>query len=147
MIVERLICLVWILIGGAAASMAWSMRLFGSHGPDSGLFPFVAALLLGLCGVALLLSPRHHARTIGWPPRTGVIRIGGVIVGLAVMTLALPHAGFAASGFVTMLILLRAVERAGWVQTLLLASVSVAAVMLLFGLLLGMPLPRGPWGV
>jgi putative tricarboxylic transport membrane protein len=84
--------------------------------------------------------------SIDWPDRLGLLRVCGVVVGLAVMTIALPRVGFAAAGIATMLILLKAVERTGWVQALALSVASVAAVIGLFDKLLGMPLPRGPWG-
>jgi hypothetical protein len=45
-----------------------------------------------------------------------------------------------------MLILLRTVEQSSWAMSVLLAIASVVAVVWLFGHLLGMPLPRGPWG-
>jgi hypothetical protein len=45
-----------------------------------------------------------------------------------------------------MMILLKLVERTGWLQSVALSVGSVAAVIGLFDKLLGMPLPRGPWG-
>ena len=50
------------------------------------------------------------------------------------------------TGAITMLILLRTVEQSSWIESIALALVSVAAVMWLFGHVLGMILPRGPWG-
>jgi hypothetical protein len=41
---------------------------------------------------------------------------------------------------------LRMVERVSWTGSLALALGSVVVVMWLFGNVLGMPLPRGPWG-
>jgi hypothetical protein len=45
-----------------------------------------------------------------------------------------------------MVILLRTVERTNWFAALALALGSVVAVLWLFGHVLGMALPRGPWG-
>jgi hypothetical protein len=45
-----------------------------------------------------------------------------------------------------MIILLRAVEKSGWVFSISLAFISVVVVVWLFGRVLGMTLPRGPWG-
>jgi hypothetical protein len=45
-----------------------------------------------------------------------------------------------------MIILLRAVEKSGWVFSIALAFISVVVVVWLFERVLGMTLPRGPWG-
>ena len=42
--------------GAAAATYAWTLGLAGPSGPDSGLFPFIAALIVMGAGVVLLLS-------------------------------------------------------------------------------------------
>jgi hypothetical protein len=70
----------------------------------------------------------------------------GVAAGLAFMAISIPYLGFAVAGFVTMIILLRAVERSGWLFSIALACISVAGVVWLFGRVLGLTLPRGPWG-
>jgi uncharacterized membrane protein len=62
------------------------------------------------------------------------------------MAVALPYLGFAVAGAITMLVLLRAVERVSWTGSLVLVVVSVVVVSWLFGHVLGMALPRGPWG-
>jgi putative tricarboxylic transport membrane protein len=69
-----------------------------------------------------------------------------VIAGLAFMAISISYLGFAMAGFITMIILLRAVEKSGWVFSVALALVSVVVVIWLFGHVLGMTLPRGPWG-
>jgi hypothetical protein len=60
--------------------------------------------------------------------------------------IGMPYLGFAATGAVTMIILLRTVEQSSWTASIALALGSVAAVLWLFGHVLGMVLPRGPWG-
>lgn len=144
--IERAVNATWVLVGAVGARMAWDLKLTGPGGPDSGLFPFIASVAVLVGGVALMLSPAQRATGVDWPDRTGWLRLGGVVLGLATIALALPRAGFVASGLVTMLILMRAVERTGWPQAVLLSAGSVGAVVLVFGRLLGMPLPRGPWG-
>ena len=62
------------------------------------------------------------------------------------MALGIPYLGFAVTGAITMIILLRTVEQTSWPASIALALASVVAVMWLFGHVLGMVLPRGPWG-
>jgi putative tricarboxylic transport membrane protein len=142
---ERVLNIVWILLGGAAASYAWTLGLTGPSGPDSGLFPFIAALIVTGAGAVLLVRP-DTTLPAGFPRGAALGRVLGVIAGLAFMALSMPYLGFAAAGFVTMIILLRAVEKSGWVFSVVLALVSVLIVEWLFGHVLGMTLPRGPWG-
>ena len=144
--IERLANLTWILLGAGAAVLSWRIGLTGPYGPDSGLFPFIAGVLVCAGGVALMLGRGHAVQGLQWPDRAGWKRIAGVIGGLAFMALVIPYLGFAVTGVLTMLILLRTVEPGGWGSTILLSVVSVAVVMGLFGGLLELQLPRGPWG-
>ena len=52
---ERTLNVFWILLGAAAAAYAWTLGLVGPSGPESGLFPFIAALIVMGAGVVLLL--------------------------------------------------------------------------------------------
>ena len=61
---ERALNVFWILLGGAAAAYAWTLGLVGPSGPDSGLFPFISALIVMGAGVVLLLrSPARGCCT------------------------------------------------------------------------------------
>jgi putative tricarboxylic transport membrane protein len=144
--IERTLNLFWILVGAAAAAYAWTLGIVGPSGPESGLFPFIAALIILGAGIALLLQTSSGAAAPDFPRGAALGRVVGVVAGLAFMAASIPFAGFAVSGFVTMIILLRTVEKSGWLFSVALAVVSVAVVVWLFGHVLGMTLPRGPWG-
>ena len=62
------------------------------------------------------------------------------------MAVGIPWLGFAVAGGITMMILLRTVEHARWWESVALSVASVVVVSWLFGHVLGMALPRGPWG-
>jgi ABC-type uncharacterized transport system permease subunit len=95
--------------------------------------------------VLLLRSPDETVAP-DFPRGAALGRVLGVAAGLAFMAMSIPYLGFAVAGFITMLILLRAVEKSGWVFSISLAFISVVVVVWLFGRVLGMTLPRGPWG-
>jgi putative tricarboxylic transport membrane protein len=143
---ERVLNIFWVLLGAAAAAYAWTLGILGSSGPDSGLFPFISALMIMGAGVVLLLQPRDAVVTPEFPRGAALGRVLGVSAGLAFMAVSIPFLGFAVAGFVTMIILLHAVEKSGWLFSVSLAFVSVAGVIWLFGRVLGMALPSGPWG-
>ena len=144
--IERTLNLFWILLGAAAAAYAWTLGIVGPSGPESGLFPFISALIILGAGVVLLLQPWGGAAAPDFPRGAALGRVLGVVAGLAFMAVSIPFLGFAVSGFITMIILLRAVEKSGWLFSIALAAVSAAVVVWLFGYVLGMTLPRGPWG-
>jgi hypothetical protein len=143
---ERALNAFWILLGAAAAAYSWTLGLVGPAGPESGLFPLIAGLIVMGAGTVLFVRPATRVAAPDFPRGAALWRVAGVIVGLTVIALGIPYLGFAVTGALTMLILLRTVEQTNWPAALALAVASVAAVMGLFGHLLGMPLPRGPWG-
>jgi putative tricarboxylic transport membrane protein len=143
---ERALNAFWILLGAAAAAYAWTLGVIGPAGPESGLFPLIAGLIIMASGVVLFVLPSTRAATPDFPRGPALWRVLGVIAGLVVIAVGIPYLGFAITGTLTMLILLRTVEQTNWPAALALAVASVAAVIWLFGHVLGMPLPRGPWG-
>ena len=143
---ERALNAFWILLGAAAAAYAWTLGLIGASGPESGLFPFLAGLIIMGAGVVLLLRPLSEHIAPDFPRGDALWRVLGVIAGLAFMAISIPFLGFAVAGFITMVILLHTVEKSSWWFSLALALVAIVVVVWLFGRILGMALPRGPWG-
>src|SRR5262249_28465717 len=143
---ERALNAFWILLGAAAAAYAWTLGLVGASGPESGLFLFLAGLIVMGAGAVLLLRPMSENIAPDFPRGDGLWRVLGVIAGLAFMAISIPFLGFAVAGFITMMILMRTVEKSSWWLSLALALVAVVIVVWLFGQILGMTLPRGPWG-
>jgi putative tricarboxylic transport membrane protein len=146
LMLEQALNAFWILLGLATVAAAWSLGVVGPTGPDSGFFPLIAALIILAAGFVLFLRPGARATAPDLPRGPALGRIAGVIAGLAVMAVGMPYLGFAATGALTMLILLRTVERTNWLGAVALAVTSSAFVVWLFGHALGMVLPRGPWG-
>src|SRR5262249_38168017 len=54
---ERALNTFWILLGAAAAAYAWTLGLIGASGPESGLFPFLAGLIILVAGAVPLFPP------------------------------------------------------------------------------------------
>jgi hypothetical protein len=142
-VLERALNAFWILLGAGAAWHAWTLGLTGPSGPESGLFPLMAALIVMAAGLALSMRIPLDPRL---PRGAALRRVAGVIAGLAVMAAALPYAGFAVTGAITMLVLLRTAGGSSWLESVVLSLASVGAVLWIFGHVLGMILPRGPWG-
>ena len=54
--IERTLNLFWILLGAAAAAYAWTLGLVGPSGPESGLFPFISAMINMGAGVVVFTN-------------------------------------------------------------------------------------------
>jgi putative tricarboxylic transport membrane protein len=146
-VIERGVNLIWCLIGLGTMVNSWTLGLIGPSGPQSGLFPMICGVIISICGFSLLLGQRaSRVADPNWPRGAALARIGGVTAGLVVMAATLPYLGFAIASAITTFVLLQTVERSRAIESLVLSVVSVAVVMYLFGRLLGMTLPRGPWG-
>ncbi|MFY9877875.1 MAG: tripartite tricarboxylate transporter TctB family protein [Pseudolabrys sp.] len=143
---ERTLNVFWIVFGAASATYAWSLGMVGPAGPESGLFPFIASIIVSGAGIVLLLRPATQVRALDFPRGAGLWRVVGVILGLIVMAAGMPYLGFCVTSFITMIILLRTVDQSSWLGAIALAFASTVSVFWLFGQMLGMALPRGPWG-
>lgn len=143
---ERAVNVFWIVLGAAAAAYSYTLGLVGPSGPESGLFPLISALIIMVVGVVLLVWPGARAASPVYPRGAALLRVLGVAGGLAFMAIGIPFLGFAITGAIAMMILLRTVERARWAESVALSVGSVVVVVWLFGEVLGMALPRGPWG-
>lgn len=145
--IERTLNIFWILLGLGTIVNAWSLGLFGPMGPDSGLFPMLCGVIITVCGIVLLFGAKtSRVENPEWPRAGGLGRVLGVIGGLVAMAIALPFLGFAISSVLTTFALLQTVERSRPLESVVLTVVSVAFIMFIFDHLLGMTLPRSPWG-
>jgi hypothetical protein len=97
-------------------------------------------------GAGIILLLRTSGVALDFPRGGGLWRVLGVVAGLIVMAAGMPYLGFSVTSFITMIILLRAVDQSSWLSAITLAFISTASVFWLFGQMLGMALPRGPWG-
>lgn len=144
--IERGLNVFWIVLGAAVAAHSWQIGVTGPTGPESGLFPLIAGLIMAGAGLTLLLRPASAAHAPDWPRGAALGRVAGVVAGIGCMAVGVNYLGFVIASAVTMMVLLRTIERSSWIGSIALAAGSVAVVAWVFGQLLGMPLPRGPWG-
>lgn len=153
---DAAVSLFWFLFGLALCWQAAALGLAGPDGPGSGLFPLLAGVAICAGGAALLL---RHALTGGAPasgedraatfwPEPGAARRTLTLIGVVVaMILAVPHLGFVLVGALGLPLLYRSIAPASsWLGALASGVAAAALVHLLFVVMLGTPLPRGPLG-
>jgi putative tricarboxylic transport membrane protein len=140
--------LVWTIFTGFAALACYeALKLpFGTvNAPRSGFFPAVLAALLALISLGGLLaaavngggSRSEAAAPLFWRK---ILLTVGLLVAFAA---SFEFLGYVLSSFLFVFSVLRGVERTSWRRA---GGVAVSAALisyLLFGLLLGTPLPSG----
>jgi hypothetical protein len=139
---------VWLLVGVAVCATSFSLGVLGPSGPDSGFFPLLAGLAMA-AAAALLLATRAHAHSDFepfFPEEASLRRVLFVLATMVAMVAALPWLGFNLSGIVGMPLLVRTVGRPSWIFSILFGLAATLIVFYVFNTLLGMRLPRGPFG-
>ena len=107
------------------------------------------AVVAGLLAAILFAEAARRTgdSAIEWPDRDGVRRVLATCALLWAFAVALPHAGFALSGFAFMLAMLMGVLRRAALPSLLASLITVAGGYGVFIAWLQIKLPLGPWGI
>jgi hypothetical protein len=136
--------LVVLAVAGAWAWLARGLPVGSPAGPGPAFVPLLLSGLLALLGLALLVE---GARATGGEPahEPGVGQAALSLGLLALYVLALAHLGYFPA---TLPFVLLAMWRCGARSPLLVIGTAVGftlTVWVVLGVLLGVPLPRGPW--
>lgn len=145
---DRIVVVLWILLGIAVCAYARGLGVFGPSGPASGFFPMITGVVIALSGVAIGVSrsdrPPEAARF--FPDGMAALRVGIVIGAILLMIVLIPHLGYLLTGVLVTPLLLRAIEPRSWAFCIGVGAAGAAAIVLLFAKGLNVPLPRGPLG-
>ncbi len=154
--IDVAVSLFWLFLGLALCWESAALGIAGPGGPGSGLFPLLAGLLIAVGGAMLAL---RHAVTGGaaapgedrapsfWPEPGAARRALMLILVVTAMILAVPHLGFALSGLAGLPLLYRLIAPgSSWIAAVASGGTAALLIHVLFAVLLGTPLPRGPLG-
>ena len=106
------------------------------------VFPVIIGMVVGLCGIVILLRPDPEP---DWPALPRLLEIGAAVLVLAAYAQALPELGFVFSTAVASAYL-------SWrlgskpLEAVVAGSGIAVAIYVVFHLILGLSLARGPWG-
>ncbi len=143
--------LLFVLLGLAVLAYARSLPPVPGHFYGPGLFPSIIGwgFAIGggfLAASALRAGPRGLPRFFSAPDwRAGSGRLLQVVLmfaAIAAFVLFGEFAGFAAIAFIALVAMYASAGR-GWVQSIVIALGVTVGLQLLFGKLLGVPLPPG----
>jgi hypothetical protein len=154
--IDLAVSLFWLLLGLTLCWGSVALGVAGPGGPGSGLFPLLAGLLIAGGGAALLLrhavtggaaAPGEERAATFWPDAGAPRRAITLILVVMAMILAVPHLSFALSGLVGLPLLYRLIAPgSSWIAAVASGGIAAALIHVLFAVLLGTPLPRGPLG-
>ena len=139
-----------LALGGMITYFSSQMTYMSEYGPGPGLLPFWIGIALGAC--ALFTIIRDIARygkgkkdEKFFQAKTGQVVF--IFVALVITFILVRPLGLALSLALFTGFTMRSTGRHGWVLCLLMAVVTAAAVRIIFGYLLDIPLPKGFMGI
>ena len=135
-----------LALGGVYLALAVRLPLGTVEQPGPGFFPLVISLVILATGLGSAAEVIRRRRPHAPVPRLARRRVAAAAAALFGFCLALPIAGYVASVFVLLLVILRLFGLDRWLAAGGLALVLTAASWYGFGTVLGVPLPGGPWG-
>ena len=149
--------LLWVMLGIGICWQSVSLGLSGPGGPGSGLFPLIAGLLIAIPGGAMLLGQMVRGGGAAmqgedlaprfWMEAGAALRVALLVLVCGLMIAAIPHLGFAIAGALGIPLLFRTVApESTWWHAAVVGVLAAGAVHVVFAVLLGTPLPRGPFG-
>jgi len=129
-----------------AAFFIWQATLikesFISDPVGPKIFPIIIGLLVGISSLAILLKPDDEPE---WPDFSRLFEVGLTVVVMIAYAYALPIAGFVVSTAV-------AAGYLSWrlgtppIKAMIAGIVISVGIFVIFNLILGLSLARGPWG-
>jgi len=143
--IERLVALAVLAATVVYLANGWPLSQGTAARPGPGFFPLAVGGFGAVVALTWLVSALRRAPAPAVGTRVageGVARVAATAGGLVGFCLLLPWAGYPAAAFLFTGLLLRRLG-AGWKGATVTAIVSALGSYYLFGVLLGVPLPRG----
>lgn len=132
--------LVVLVLGVAAAVLAYGYGLGSLSRPGPGLWPFVVSVLIVVLAVALLVAGRGLDDAEKFTRSSVLVLVGGAtFIGLGVL---LPVVGFEIPAVLLGIVWLRFLGGESWRSTIVISVLTTAAFYLLFLYALSIPLPH-----
>lgn len=142
---ERVLGIAFAAAGLIFAFKARELNYMGEFAPGAGFLPFWLGLALAALAIGFLFTTRTPQAEQRVDSTSGR-KVVAVSAGLIACVALLEWCGFAVALFAYLVYLVRGVERRGRAFSIALALGTTLALELVFGVWLGVPLPRGPWG-
>ena len=141
---------VLLALSGFVIWESWQMPPSATFGPGPGFLPLWMGVIVGGLAVILFLTalfrPHDPNEPSLFPARKGLTAVGLVLLGLVLYTVLMETLGFLANTLLFVAFLMAVVQREGFKVTAAVSVLTTAALYIIFHVLLGITLPRGPFG-
>ena len=144
---------VWVAVGLVFCGGGVHYGLFAETGPEPGLLPFVAGIILSCLGLVVLISScrsvwEEKKETERFFPETDSFRkVFFAVLGLCLYAFAFEYLGFLITNFLILIFLMRFIEPSKWTTVLIVALLTAGSFHLVFRIILKVPFPRGILGI
>lgn len=137
------VLLVFALAFGAGALKQYAF--WAPTGPGPAFLPFWLSLVMALLATLLLMGAvRRSDPGDDWLPSGEGLRRLGIVVGVTIAYVALLNVtGMVLGTVLFLVVLMRFLDRCGWLLTLAVALATAAFIYLVFARWLRVPLPTG----
>jgi len=148
--IDRISGAFWLFFALLAVKQSYILGLGSFEKPGSGLFPFVAACLLGILSIFVILQAQFGKRMIegrrpnqlqAWPKVVLLLTI------LFAYTFMLEKIGFVLATFFLVFILLKTVEPQPWSKSIIFAVLVTIIFYIIFVVWLKVQMPVGLLGM
>ncbi len=148
--VDMAVSVAFFLIGAWVLWQATMLPTFSVFGPGPEFMPNVAGVLLVLLSLLLFFNSWRGSSSLpeGFvPDRGGILRIGIILASLGIYTALLDLVGYLPMTFAYAVFMLLAMWRARWYLSLAVATVITFGFYWAFVMVLGVPAPKGIFGI
>ncbi len=144
--------LAFLAVSGLYLGTSLTFPLGSATRPGAGFFPAAVGAYLTALAVVLLVAAWRRAPTLAQASRSEALsadarmRVIATMAALVGFCATLGWIGYPAAAFLFTAVLLKSLGRGKGTRVIVAAALAAAASYYLFGILLGVPLPRGVWG-
>ncbi|MHB0871499.1 MAG: tripartite tricarboxylate transporter TctB family protein [Chloroflexota bacterium] len=149
-VADLIVSVVFFLLGCWVLWQATMLPQFTVFGPGPEFMPNVLGVLLLILSVLLFVNSWRNATPLPqgfWPDRSGALRIAAMVVALFLYTALLEVAGYLLLTFGYAAFMLLAMAKYRWYVDLALAAAITFGFYQSFVVVLGVPVPRGVFGI
>lgn len=140
--------IVVLLFGSVVVFSASQLAYKGEYGPGPGFLPlWIGIALIGCAIAAILKAIRQAGHEKGRFIQPKTHQVAFIFVTLVVTFLLVPVLGLSLGLALFTGFTMRTAGRHGWILCVATAVVTAAAVRLIFGVMLDIPLPKGYFGL
>jgi hypothetical protein len=140
--------IVVLFFGAVVTYGASELSYRGDYGPGPGFLPlWIGIVLIGCAIVTILKAVRQYGTEKGRFIHEKTRQVASVFVTLIVTFLLVPALGLSLGLALFTGFAMRTTGRHGWILCLVTAVVTAAAVRVIFGVMLDLPLPKGVIGL